>query len=183
MRRLFHLSALAGLLLAAFGSATTWWIATLASGADIDVPGTNASALLWSVGAVVLAAYGLQFTLRGIARRITAVLQAASGIGFSAVALSVAAEPLSSALEGITAATGIAGSNALLLVDVVEVTGWHFSAVVAGILLATSGVLGTVMGDRVTTSDRFDRHPPSGSLEDSVSAWDSLSDGTDPTQR
>ncbi|MDA0290228.1 MAG: Trp biosynthesis-associated membrane protein [Actinobacteria bacterium] len=183
MRRLFHLFALSGLLLAAFGSATTWWIASLASGAAVDVSGTTASALLWSVGAVVLAAYGLQFTLRGIARRVTAVLQAAGGIGFSAVALSVAANPLSSALEGITAATGVAGSNALLLVDAVEMTGWHFSAVVAGILLATSGVLGGVMGDRATTSDRFDRHSPSGSLEDSVSAWDSLSDGTDPTQR
>jgi len=183
MRRLFHLLALAGLLLAAFGSATTWWSATLESGVAIEVSGTNASALLWSVGAVVLAAYGLQFTLRGTARRVTGFLQAAGGIGFSAVALSVAADPLSSALEGITAVTGVAGSNALLLVDVVEVTGWHFSAVLAGMLLAASGVLGSVMRDTATTSDRFDRHPPSGSLEDSVSAWDSLSDGTDPTQR
>ena len=164
MRRLFHLFALAGLLLAAFGSATTWWSATLESGVAIEVSGTNASALLWSVGAVVLAAYGLQFTLRGTARRVTGFLQAAGGIGFSAV-------------------TGVAGSNALLLVDVVEVTGWHFSAVLAGMLLAASGVLGSVMKDTGTTSDRFDRHPPSGSLEDSVSAWDSLSDGTDPTQR
>ena len=163
MRRLFHLFALAGLLLAAFGSATTWWSATLESGVAIEVSGTNASALLWSVGAVVLAAYGLQFTLRGTARRVTGFLQAAGGIGFSAVALSVAADPLSSALEGITAVTGV--------------------AVLAGMLLAASGVLGSVMKDTATTSDRFVRHPPSGSLEDSVSAWDSLSDGTDPTQR
>jgi len=183
MRRTHHLLAVVGLLVAAFGSATTWWFATLTSGAVIEVSGTNASALLWSVGAVVLAAYGLQFTLRGLARRITAALQSAGGIGFTLIALGVAAEPLSSALEGITAATGVAGSNALLLVDGVVVTGWHVSAVVAGILLAVSGGLGVIMKDRVRTSDRFDRHPPSGSLEDSVSAWDSLSDGTDPTQR
>jgi len=183
MRRAYHLLAVVGLLLAAFGSATTWWFATLTSGAVIQVSGTNASALLWSVGAVVLAAYGLQFTLMGLARRVTAALQTAGATGFTLIALRVAADPLSSALEGITAATGVAGSNALLLVNAVEVTGWHLSAVVAGILLATSGGLGVLMKDRARTSDRFDRHAPSGSLEDSVSAWDSLSDGTDPTQR
>ena len=183
MRRAYHLLAVVGLLLAAFGSATTWWFATLTSGAVIQVSGTNASALLWSVGAVVLAAYGLQFTLRGLARRVTAALQTAGGIGFTLIALGVSADPLPSALEGITAATGVAGSNALLLVNSVEVIGWHLSAVAAGILLAASGGLGILMKDRARTSDRFDRHEPSGSLEDSVSAWDSLSDGTDPTQR
>jgi hypothetical protein len=65
----------------------------------------------------------------------------------------------------------------------VDVTLWHLSAVLAGILLALSGVLGSLMGDRVSTSDRFDRSASSGSVQDSVSTWDSLSDGTDPTQR
>jgi len=183
MRRLYHLFAVLGLLVAALGSATTWWLASLTSGAVIAVSGTDASALLWSVGAVVLAAYGVQFTLRGIARRVTSALQAAGGVGFAAIAASVAADPLSSALEGITAATGVAGSNALLLVEGVELTGWHLSAVLAGILLAASGGLGIWIKDRARSADRFDRHPPSGSVEDSVSAWDSLSDGTDPTQR
>jgi Tryptophan-associated transmembrane protein (Trp_oprn_chp). len=183
MRRLHHVLAAVGLVVAAFGSATTWWIATLSTGAQVEVTGTGASALLWSVGAVVLAAYGLGFTVRGVLRRGTAVLQAAGGSTFAGLALSIAGEPLSSALEGITSVTGVAGSNALLLVEAVDLTGWHLSAVLAGILLAVSGGLGALMKDRVRTSDRFERHPPQGSVEDSVSAWDSLSDGTDPTQR
>lgn len=183
MRRLHHLLAVVGLLVAAFGSATTWWVATLSTGALIEVSGTEASALLWSVGAVVLAAYGLLFTLRGAMRRVTAALQAVSGGTFAGIALSLAGDPLSSAVEGITAATGVAGSNALLLAESVDVTLWHLSAVLAGILFALSGVLGSLMGDRVSTSDRFDRSASSGSVQDSVSTWDSLSEGADPTQR
>jgi len=168
---------------AAFGSATTWWVATLSTGAQVAVSGTEASALLWSVGAVVPVAYGLQFTLRGAIRRVTAGLQAAGGVTFAGVALGLAGDPLSSAVLGITAVTGVAGSNALLLVESVDVTLWHLSAVLGGLLLAMSGVLGALMRDRVSTADRFDRNQPSGSMEDSVSTWDSLSDGTDPTQR
>ncbi len=183
MRRLHHVLAAVGLLVAAFGSATTWWVATVTTGAQVEVSGTEASAVLWSVGAVVLSAYGLQFTLRGAVRRVVAGLQSVSGAAFVGIALGVAGDPLSSALEGITAVTGVGGSNALLLVESVDLTLWHFSAVLAGILLTVSGGLGAFMENRVATSDRFDRHPPSGSVEDSVSAWDSLSDGTDPTQR
>ena len=183
MKRVQHLLAVAGLLVAAFGSATTWWVANLSTGARVEVSGTGASAVLWSVGAVVVAAYGLQFTLRGYVRRSAAGLQAVSSTTFAGIAVGLASNPLASAAEGITAVTGVAGSNALLLVESVDLTLWHLSAVLAGLLLAVSGILGALARDRVATPDRFDRNSHPGSLEDSVSAWDSLSDGTDPTQR
>jgi hypothetical protein len=183
MRRLHHSSALVGILSAAFGSATVWWLATLEAGGVVEVTGTAASPLLWSIGAVSLAAYGLQFTLRGFLRRGVGGLQAITALAFAGVALSIAANPLSSTLSGITEATGVAGSNALLLVDSFALTGWHWSAVLAGALLAISGGAALMMPDRAHRVDRFERRSSSGSLEDSVSAWDSLSEGEDPTHR
>ena len=183
MRRLHHSLAVLGIAVAAFSSAMTWWVANLSSGQSVEVGGATSSALLWSVGAVGLAAYGLQFTIRRAARRVTGALQALSGGAFAGVVFAAAAEPLPSALEGVTSLTGIAGENALALVDSVTITGWHFSAVVAGILFAAAGLAGMWMPDRAIARDRFSRKVPSGSAEDSVSAWDSLSDGTDPTQR
>ncbi len=183
MRRLHHLLAVLAILSAAFGSATTWWVATLVSGQSVEVSGTSASALLWSVGAVVLAAYGLQFTLRGLVRKLTAALQGVAGVAFTSLAVAVAGNPLSSTLEGVTLLTGVAGESALELVESVALTGWHLSAVVSGVLVAASAALAIFMPDRSALTDRFARHTSTGSVEDSVSAWDSLSDGTDPTQR
>ena len=183
MRRLHHLLAVLAILSAAFGSATTWWVATLVSGQSVEVSGTSASALLWSVGAVVLAAYGLQFTLRGLVRKLTAALQGVAGVAFTSLAVAVAGNPLSSTLEGVTLLTGVAGESALELVESVALTGWHLSAVLSGVLAAASAALAIFMPDRSASVDRFVRHTSTGSVEDSVSAWDSLSDGTDPTQR
>lgn len=183
MKRLHHLLAVLAILSAAFGSATTWWVATLVSGQSVDVSGTSASALLWSVGAVVLAAYGLQFTLRGLVRKLTAALQGVAGVAFTGLAVAVAGNPLSSTLEGVTLLTGVAGESALELVESVALTGWHLSAVLSGVLVAASAALAIFMPDRSASTDRFARHTSTGSVEDSVSAWDSLSDGTDPTQR
>jgi len=183
MRQLHHLLAALGILSSAFGSAAIWWIARLESGQTVEVSGTMASALLWSVAAVALAAYGLQFTLRRLVRRITAALQVVAGLGFTSVAVAAANDPLPSTLEGVTSLTGVAGESALALIGSVTMTGWHFSAVLSGIVVAASGALGIVMPDKPVTADRFARRASTGSVEDSVSAWDSLSDGADPTQR
>jgi hypothetical protein len=183
MRRVHHLLAVLAILSSAFGSGAIWWVATLVSRQSVEVSGTSASALLWSVGAVALAAYGLQFTLRGLVRKITAALQLIAGVAFASVAIAVASDPLASTLEGVTSLTGVAGQNALVLVDSVSITGWHLSAVLSGLLVAASGALAILMPDRSVSADRFARHASTGSVEDSVSAWDSLSDGTDPTRR
>lgn len=183
MRRLHHAFALVGLLIASFGSATVWWRVQLEAGQTVEVSGTEAGSLLWSVGAVVLASYGLQFTLRGALRRIIAALQTIAGLGFSVLALVLASAPLPSTLQGITDVTGVGGPNALALVETLQVTGWHFAAVAAGALLAVSGGLGVAMEDRATTKGRFERSASSGSVQDSVSAWDSLSEGQDPTRQ
>ena len=79
--------------------------------------------------------------------------------------------------------TGVAGESALELVESVALTGWHLSAVLSGVLVAASAALAIFMPDRSASTDRFARQTSTGSVEDSVSAWDSLSNGTDPTQR
>ncbi len=180
----FHvvLSGIA-ILVAGLGASTVWWRVSLDSGQVVAFSGTESSAALWSLGAVASTSFGLQFTLRGLARRIIASVQAFFGGFFAVLTLLVAADPLSTAASAIAEVTGVSGSNALAMVSSIELTGWHFSAVIAGGLMALGGILGTLAGDRLVSSDRFKRRSSSGSVEDSVSAWDSLSDGDDPTRR
>ena len=171
------------ILVAGLGASTVWWRVSLDSGQAIAISGTESSAALWSLGAVASASFGLQFTLRGLARRIIASIQALFGGFFAVLTLLVATNPLSTAASAIAEVTGVLGSNALAMVSSVELTGWHFSAVMAGALMALGGILGTLATDRPVSHDRFERRSSSGSAEDSVSAWDSLSDGDDPTRR
>lgn len=171
------------ILVAGLGASTVWWSVALDSGQVVAIAGSDSSSVLWSVGAVAAAAFGLQFTLRGLARRIIAGVQGLSGGFFAGMALVVANTPESTASGAITEITGVSGTNALAMVSSIELTGWHFSAVIAGALMALGGILGALAGDRPVARDRFERRSSSGSVEDSVSAWDSLSDGDDPTRR
>lgn len=182
MTRLHHLSAVVGLVVVALGAGAPWWTVTLLSGATITVTGVDSSALLWSVGAVCVAAYGLQSVLRGIPRRVVAGVQVIAAFSFAAVAWGSAVDPLPSVLSGITSLTGVSGAGAQELVATLTVTGWHFSAVVAGALLVVSGVFGAVRAERVPLASRFERGATSDVPQDSVSAWDALSDGSDPTR-
>ena len=183
MRRYHLLFSGVSILLAILGASTVWWRLSLDGGAVLDIAGTGSSSALWSLGAVAVAAWGLQFTLRGLARRIIAGVQALFGAFFAVLTLLIARTPESTASGAIAEATGVSGSNALLMVSSIELTGWHFSAVGAGGLMAMAGILGALAAERPVAGDRFERRLSSGSVEDSVSAWDSLSDGDDPTRQ
>jgi len=183
VNRLHHLCAALGIVSGALGSAATWWTVSLRTGAEISVTGVQASALLWSIGAVVVAAYGLLFVLRGLPRRGVAAVQALAGGFFAAVAFHSAGDPVPSALTSVTALTGVAGVDAVSLVVGASLSGWHYSAVVAGVLLSASGVGAVVAAEVPRKMSRFERGGSEASLQDDVSAWDALSDGVDPTQR
>jgi uncharacterized membrane protein (TIGR02234 family) len=182
MTRVHHLSAVIGLVVVALGAGAPWWTVTLLNGGTITVTGVDSSALLWSVGAVCVAAYGLQFAMNGIPRRIVAGVQVIASFSFSAVAWGSAGDPLPSALSGITSLTGVSGVGAQELVATLTVTGWHVSAVVAGAFMLVSGLFGAIRAERVTLASRFERGAASDVPQDSVSAWDALSDGSDPTR-
>lgn len=182
MRNQHHLFAVAGLVVAGIGAGAPWWEAELSAGARVVVPGTEASALLWSVGAVVVASYGVQFAVRGWFRRGMALLQACGGVAFAGLAILASLAPLASVLPGVTSLTGVAGGKAAELVETVTLSGWHYSAVIAGVLLALSGIVAAFQAEGPTSPNRFERQALPESLEDSVSTWDSLSDGSDPTR-
>lgn len=182
MKNLHHLLAVAGVVVAGIGAGAGWWGAELSTGARVVVSGTEASAVLWSVGAVVLASYGVQFAVRGWFRRGMALLQACGGVAFAGLAILSSQAPLPSVLPGVTSVTGVAGGKAAELVETVTLTGWHYSAVIAGILLALSGIVAALRAEVPSSSNRFERQTLPESLEDSVSTWDSLSDGSDPTR-
>ena len=76
MRRYHLLFSGVSILLAILGASTVWWRLSLEGGAVLDIAGTDSSSALWSLGAVAVAAWGLQFPLRGLARRIIAGVQA-----------------------------------------------------------------------------------------------------------
>jgi len=129
----FHvvLSGIA-ILVAGLGASTVWWRVSLDSGQSVAISGTESSAALWSLGAVASASFGLQFTLRGLARRIIAGVQAFFGGFFAVLTLLVATNPLSTAASAIAEVTGVSGRTALAMVSSIELTGWHFSAVMGG---------------------------------------------------
>ena len=183
MKQFHAVFSVIAILVAGLGASTVWWRVSLDSGQVVAITGTESSAALWSLGAVAIASFGLQFTLRGLARRIIASVQALFGGFFAVLTFLVATNPLSTAASAIAEVTGVSGSNALAMVSSIELTGWHFSAVLAGALMVLGGILGALAGDRSVAGDRFERRSSSGSVEDSVSAWDSLSDGGDPTRR
>jgi hypothetical protein len=110
-------------------------------------------------------------------------LQLLSAGAFVAVTFVASGNPVPSALAGITAATGIAGADALSLVASVTISYWHVSAAIAGVLMGLSGLAGMTAQDTPKGQERFERSRSQGSSDDSVSAWDALTEGVDPTQR
>lgn len=161
-------------------------------GGDVAAPALPpfAIAALALVGALALA--GVFF------RVVLGVLQALLGLGVSVSGLLVVTDPVASSAPAITEVSGLAGVDSVrTIVAAVDLTPWPSLAVVAGVLGIAAGVLVVVSAQRwPRQSRRYDAVrlvAPDGlgdetahdqvSPVDTTSAWDSLSDGDDPTNR
>ena len=155
MKAAHHLLSLGGLGVALIAFTLTWWEGFLTTGTSF--------ALL----------------LRRLTKRVALGLQTLLAGGAAGALLAVSSFPAAAVQEVLATATGISGPAALEGLDTILATGSEGLAIAALFAGALGGVLGQFGGRDTPRGDRFSpRH--SGS-DDFLGAWDSLSDGRDPT--
>lgn len=193
-RRTKTLTLLAGILASAL-TLLTWtqeWFHLAVTGTDtaltaLSVPGSTAAP---DLSALSLAGFALvaALAISGPALRIAfGVIQVALGAGVVASSVIAIQDPVSASAAAVTKATGVSGPDSIAaLVSSVDTSAWPVVAVILGVITAVIGIV-TVFTVRrwPGTTRRYDavggeRGKESGG---SVSDWDELSGGSDPTAR
>lgn len=193
IRRARLLAVVATLAAGAIGvisSTQTWLSVVLADGAaePLLVPGAAALPVLTPLSLAVLA-LGAALSIVGTVVR---VVFGALGVILAVVlawstAVIAFATPVSAVSSTVTAATGIAGMDAVArLVAGIGTTPWPLVTLMAEVVLAAAGAFTLVTARRWRGgSDRRYRTAtgPAGSRPaDAIDSWDDLSRGQDPTR-
>ena len=177
--------ALAGPSIVLVLAATRTWVSgrsadPVLGGATLEVAGSQAAPGVVALGAVALAGTVALLTAGPRLRRVSAVFIALAAAGATALTVLVVLDPagaLGTAAAERVGQTGRVGTVAAL-------TFWVWPALVAAVSLTIIGVLVVPASGRWEgLSSRFDR-PEAGSGDARGirrSAWDTLSDGADPT--
>ena len=177
---------LVGILVAglAFLSWTqTWFDLVLEGGQPLAVAGQAAAPALSALGLASLALLGaLSIAGRGV-RVALGVLETAFGILVVVVAIRAVVDPVGASASTITETTAVSGSASIAaLVTSVAVSAWPAFAIAAGVLTALVGVAVLATGHRWPGPTKKYEAVPADDSGTPVGAWDSLSDGSDPTR-
>ncbi|MFD3444818.1 Trp biosynthesis-associated membrane protein [Microbacteriaceae bacterium 4G12] len=166
-----------------------WYVFTLAgdSAERVAVPGSVAAPALSALALAGIALAAALAIAGPVFRVILGVLQIALGACIVLSASLAAADPVAAGARAVTDSTGIDGaaSVAALVADVAGGT-WAAVTLALGVLAALLGVAVLITSRRWPASSRrysavqFDEAPARG-RDASVSDWDTLSDGRDPT--
>lgn len=181
MRALHHLASILGIvgLLASFTA--SWWSAQLFQGVTVGLSGTEAQPLAWSLSLAAGAAYGASLLLHRVTRRVTLVVMATMALGALLVLINVSQPPADALASAVEAVTGIAGTGALGEIESVERSFAPIVALAASALAFTGAASGQFVARDFPGRDRYSSQPSSTAPGDSQGAWDSLSEGRDPT--
>lgn len=194
MRRIKPVSLVAAL---AVSAATllcwtmSWFTITLdesdAATHVITVTGETAAPALAALGLAGLALVAALAIAGHVFRIILGVLQAAIGASVAWSALGAIIDPIGVSAAVITETTGIAGAESVrALVGTVDATFWPAATLALGVLTILCGVLIASTSHRwPRAASRFQaaRFDDADAPRSSISDWDSLSDGSDPTSR
>lgn len=169
------LGAVLGLLSASQG----WWRVVAGQGDPTSISGNDASGgLAYVLPLVALAGWLLGLSLRGVGRRIVAVLLALTGAGM--IAAGVPRRPPESVIENAGQPLGLDP------VTSVTATAWPYVFCVAGVLVLLGAVAAFVAGGaRPRRASRFDRTSDAArvtSSDDPSQIWKALDQGMDPTE-
>jgi hypothetical protein len=183
MRRLHFTLLLAGALVLLVSLPATWWRLAVTGGGVIPVTGLELSALGSTLIAVAAAGFGASLLLRGIPRRLSALISALA-LGFSGWSfLLAAARPELAVVDHITMRTGVSGQAALDLV-VSQTGGTWFVVALVGLAVAFIGaVAGIFAPDPKKHQLKYERFPTEQENPDQVATWDQFTAGLDPTKR
>ncbi len=171
----------AGLALLAW---TQGWFGLVLDGRQaLDVPGQAAAPALSALGLASLALVGALSIAGPRVRIVLGILETAIGVLLVTVASAALADPLAASASTVTAATAVSGPESIAaLVTGVAVSAWPAVAIAAGVLTALVGLAVLVTGARWPGPTRKYEAAASTDTGTPVGAWDSLSDGSDPTR-
>jgi hypothetical protein len=177
---------LAGILvagLALLAWTQPWFDLVLDGGQPLSVPGQAAAPALSALGLASLALVGaLSISGRGV-RVALGILETVIGVGIVVVASGALASPAAASASTITASTAVSGPESIAaLVTSVSVSPWPWVGVAAGALTALVGIAVLVTGGRWPGPTRKYEAASTDDTGTPVGAWDSLSDGSDPTR-
>lgn len=159
-----------------------WFTITLESGQSVAVAGDVAAPALTALALSGLALASALAIAGPVFRVILGGLQAAIGALVVTSAALALGNPITASATAVTAVTGVSGADsvAALVLDV-SATAWPAIALVVGLLLTSLGIAIVATARRWPVASR--KYQAVQFDDDAVGAWDSLSDGRDPTQR
>ena len=171
--------------------AMPWFELTLATSAaqqlSVEAPGEIAAPALSALGLAGLALTAALGLVGPVMRIVLAIVQIALGTAVTASSALALSNPIAASARIITETTGVAGTSGIAeLVSDATPTVWPFVALVVGCVSVLSGVAIIVTARRWPGPTRkYDANPADAGMpaDDTVSDWDRLSDGTDPTSR
>jgi len=154
---------------------------------SLQVSGETAAPALAALGLAGLALVAALAIAGHAFRVILGVLQAVIGASVAWSAVGAIIDPIGASASVITETTGIAGTESVrALVGSVDATFWPVATLTLGVLTILCGIF------IVSTSRRWPqaasryqatRFEEADAPRSSISDWDSLSDGSDPTSR
>ena len=193
-RRLKSLSLLAGIavsgltLLAWTGQWFTLRLAASGAGhSTLTVTGDTAAPGLIALALAGLALVAALAIAGPVFRVVLGVLQAFIGFTVALSSILAIVDPVAASSTAVTAATGVSGKSSVAgLVTAVSQTAWPWVAAVVGVVTILLGIVVLASSRRWPGSSRRYqpvRLEPAEPGANSVSDWDTLSGGSDPTSR
>ncbi|MBP1325509.1 putative membrane protein (TIGR02234 family) [Leucobacter exalbidus] len=178
------LLAIAGAV--ALGAGSQPWVTfSLEAGSTEQSTGHDLNAALSPIALAIIAA-ALALTIAGpIFRRVLGVLITGLGVGATALAFGVVADPAAATATRVTELTGLAGHAGMDAIVGEALTVWPWVTIVAGVISALAGLFVVVTSGRWASAGRkYDTsaaQQPTGP-RDRISDWEALSAGEDPTE-
>lgn len=172
---------------AAFLTTLPTWIraevSTVVATSTLDISGADAGPTVSALALVALVASVALRIAGPKLRKVLALLLVGVGVGLAVAALGVHADPQAASMAQVSAITG---TNAPA--DSYEVTALLLLSAAFGVLVALAGLWAFVATSHWKTGRKYDRSAAraarvaSAEETDEIDAWDSLSEGKDPTQ-
>lgn len=178
-------AALGALLLLSWTQ--SWFSLVLDGGQRLDVPGQSAAPALSALGLACLALAGALAIAGRVLRIVLGVIETLIGIVALVTAITAIVSPVAASASTITAATAVSGSASISAIVVsVGIALWPWLAIITGVMVAAVGLCVVILSPRWAGPTRKYESSESTADDDTSTpfgAWDSLSGGSDPTNR
>ena len=173
--------AVAGLVLLAWTQ--PWFDLILEGGQPLSVPGQSAAPALSALGLASFALLGALTIAGRVVRIVLGVLETAIGVFVVLVAVGALRDPAAASGPTITESTAVSGPASIAaLIAAVSATAWPWVAIVAGVLTVLVGAAVFMTGRRWPGPTRRFESAPADDSGTPVGAWDTLTEGSDPTR-